>query len=136
MDNTVRLFMSPKKVRFSRPLYQYDEQQYLIITGFDLYEPDEVCVDFGLSEDGYCERIGPNENGFPIPDSILKAGLPIHVWLVFGTEIEDEPIPARDAKHGEGYYYTYYKTVAHGIIPVIKRPEYQPIKSAKSEKGA
>lgn len=85
----------------TKPLYQYDSGQTLIITGVTL--PDSYTVYFCPTCQGIATKVTGDANGVQIPDALLQQAGEIHAWLYLHTGEND----------GE--------TRGHIVIPVIKR---------------
>ena len=100
-DNVVHLAMRPGEMRHSRPVYQYDYGQVLVLDGLEL--PDAYEVHFANGAAGESVTQIGGASGVSIPDAMLLSGAPVHVWLYLHTGTDD----------GE--------TVLHGMIPVILR---------------
>lgn len=100
-DNIIIAYVTNAGIYKTRPLYQFDYGQRLIIQGIDLPQAYEVHFANDMSNDSITQ-IG-DESGVSIPDSMLLSGLNIQVWLYLHSGRSD----------GE----TVYKI----LIPVIRR---------------
>lgn len=85
----------------TRPLYQYDVGQTLVITGVTL--PESYTVYFSPTCQGVATEATGDAEGVPIPDELLQQAGELHAWLYL--------------HEGE----TDGETRGHIIIPVIAR---------------
>ena len=79
MDNIVTALLRPGGVTTTRPLYQYDYGQILVLTGHEL--PPAYEVHFANAGDPVSKTQIGGADGVSIPDEYLESGAAIHAWL-------------------------------------------------------
>lgn len=109
--NAVNAIVVPNGKSTTRPLYQWDYGQRLILLGYEL--PETYEVHFSNTEDGTATIQIGDSTGVDIPDAYLTTGSDVWAWLYLHTGSADGETKATS----ESLYGN-----AHSLQAAVLRP--------------